>query len=140
MVEHFPKSRRARKNIAAINLQAFDQRIASPDANPRELAERLRTGFAYGGVTENMQQRVVLLYQQQAEHPNLQARFAELGKSTDLPPTLAEALGTAAAVNHDLPACKSTCMAVAQDPKSAVSWNNLAYVLVQTPNPPLNTA
>jgi predicted Zn-dependent protease len=115
--------------------------FTATDSNPKELAERLCAGFALAKVTENMQERVVLLYQQQAARPELRALFAELSKSPDLPPALAGALGTAAAVAHDLPqARKYLEMAVHQDAGNAVAWNNLAYVLLQVPNPPLDEA
>ncbi|HEX4413923.1 MAG TPA: hypothetical protein VH107_09875 [Lacipirellulaceae bacterium] len=140
-MKHFPDSAGARKSIAALSLLDFDKMFISPDSNPHELAEKLLTGFALGKVTENMQQRVILLYEQQESHPELKALFADLAKSNDLPPTLAEALGTAAAVNHDLPAAERYLrMAVSKNPDSDVSWNNLAYVLVQKPNPPLEEA
>jgi tetratricopeptide (TPR) repeat protein len=140
-MDHFPESAGARKSIAAFSLLDFDQTFTTLDADPHDLAEKLRTGFALGKVTENMQQRVILLYEQQDSHPELKALFADLAKSKDLPPTLAEALGTAAAVNHDLPAAQRYLrMSVSQNPESAVSWNNLAYVLVQLPNPPLEDA
>jgi tetratricopeptide (TPR) repeat protein len=140
-LEHFPESAGARKNIAALSLQEFDRMFTGTDANPQELAARLRTGFELANVTENMQDRIVLLYQQQAARPELRALFAELAKSPDLPPGLAEALGTAAALSGDLSqARKYLRMAIAADPGNAVSWNNLAYVLLQTPDPPLDEA
>jgi predicted Zn-dependent protease len=140
-LEHFPESEGARKNIAALSLQEFDQMFSANDTNPQELAERLRTGFALAKVTENMQERVVLLYQQQAARPELRALFDELAKSPELPAALAEALGTAAAVTGDVPqARKYLEMAVHQDAANAVAWNNLAYVLLKVPNPPLEDA
>ena len=77
--------------------------FTGPNANPVELAERLRSAFALAKATDNMKQRVLLLYQQQGSRAELQAMFAELAKASDLPPELAETLGTAAAVAGNLP-------------------------------------
>jgi tetratricopeptide (TPR) repeat protein len=115
--------------------------FTGPNPKPVELAERLRAAFALAKATDNMKQRVLLLYQQQGSRAELQAMFAELAKASDLPPELAETLGTAAAVAGNLAQAERFLeMALRQDNSDAIGWNNLAWVLLQTPNPPLEKA
>jgi tetratricopeptide (TPR) repeat protein len=140
-LKRYPTSVAARKAVAAMDLREFDQLFTEPNANPVELAERLRTAFALAKATDNMKQRLLVLYQQQRSQPKLQVMFSELAKSSDLPPELAETLGTAAAVAGNLAQAQTFLeMALGQDDSDAVGWNNLAWVLLQNPNPPLEKA
>jgi tetratricopeptide (TPR) repeat protein len=140
-LKHFPESIGARKNVVAISLQEFDEILASPDANLRELAGRLRTAFTLSDATQNMKDRVALLYRQRGDRPILTAMFEELSKKPDLPSSLAETLGTAAAISSEWDAAEYYLkQATSTDPRNAIAWNNLSCALLQKPTPPLESA
>jgi tetratricopeptide (TPR) repeat protein len=140
-LKHFPKDDNARQNVAALSLQEFDEILSAPTPNPEELARRLRLAFTLADITDNMKQRVTLLFQQQDAHPELLQLFDLLAQSKDLPASLAETLGTAAAVTGKWDKAQFFLnQSVSKDPKNAVAWNNLACALLQQEKGPLDKA
>lgn len=131
----------ARTSMAALSLREFDETMASPTPDPKLLSQCLLTAFELGTPTENMKQRVGILYQNRTNRPALQGLFEILTGSKHLPPALAETLGTAAAVEGNWKQAEVFLAdAVAKDPTNAVAWNNYACALLQKQSPPLDTA
>ena len=136
-----PENASARKYAAALNLQEFDEILGSPAPKPEELSVRIRTAFSLADASENMKQRVAMLYRQRAARPELGALFEQLEKSDDLAASLAETLGTAAAVDGEWDKAQVYLeKAVNKDGTNAVAWNNLACALLQKQNAPLDKA
>jgi tetratricopeptide (TPR) repeat protein len=136
-----PTNQVARQDLAAVNLREFVDQIHSPSPAPERLAAQLRDVFTHSANSEQLKQQVATIYQQRAQIPALAAAFRLLSSSVDVPAPLSEAIGTAAALEGDW-GTSQTCLqhAVEQEPNSAVAWNNLACVLYQGKNAPLDQA
>jgi tetratricopeptide (TPR) repeat protein len=140
-LKRYPDNESARKYSAAMNLQEFDEILSSPAPKPEELSARIRAAFALADASDNMKQRVALLYQQRAARPELRALFEQLAKSDDLSSSLAETLGTAAGVYGEWDQAQVFLeQAVKKDATNAVAWNNLACALLQKQNAPPDKA
>jgi len=124
-----------------VNLQEFDEILSSPAPKPEELSARIRAAFALAEASDNMKQRLAMLYQQRAARPELRALFELLARSDDLTSSLAETLGTAAGVNGEWDQAQIYLeQAVKKDATNAVAWNNLACALLQKQNTPPDKA
>ena len=140
-LKRFPDSGAARKSMAGVSLQEFDVILQSQNPDPTELATRLSASFALAKVTDNMKQRVGLLYQQRSARPELLAMFDQLAQSKDLPASLAETLGTAAAMSGDWPQAQIFLEeSLSKDAGNAVAWNNLACTLLELQGASLDRA
>lgn len=137
----YPSSEGARKNIAALSAAEFNGLLRSPAPNPELLADRLRIVIECADVKQNMRGHVALLYKQRIARPEIAAMFDLLGKSTPMSSVLAETLGTAASANREWGKAQAYLqVAVDKDPKNAIAWNNLACVMIEQPNVPIDRA
>jgi tetratricopeptide (TPR) repeat protein len=136
-----PLNENARSGLAALSVDEFDQLVSSFDLPPGEFARRIREAFESAPVPEQIKLRLAALYHQRQTRAGLVAVFDELTASSDLPPALAEVLGTAAGVSGEWDRAQA-CLeqAVAGDPSNAVAWNNLACVLLQQPDAGLESS
>lgn len=140
-IKQEPENEAARRNLATIYLREFDEILQSTTPDPQELALRIRNAFELTNPPENVKHQVAALYQQKSTRPELVELFEQLRNIPDLSPSLAEILGTAAAVSGDWDRAEFWLrQAVTGDASNAVAWNNLACVLLQHANPPLDSA
>jgi tetratricopeptide (TPR) repeat protein len=140
-VKNDPQNRMARRSLAANYLREFDLIIRSPNPDPEELVARVHDAFELDDVPDDVKQRIALLYQQQHMDPRVSAFFSQLIKSQGLAPALAETLGTAAAVRGEWKRAQA-CLeqAIAGNDQNHIAWNNLACVMLQQPDQPLQKA
>jgi tetratricopeptide (TPR) repeat protein len=140
-IKNDPQNELARRSLAAHYLREFDLIIRSPNPDSKELVACVREAFEVDNVPDDVRQRIALLYQQQHLDPAVSKFFDELTKSRNLPPALAETVGTAAAVRGQWKRAQA-CLeqAVARNEQNHVAWNNLACVMLQQPTAPLDTA
>jgi tetratricopeptide (TPR) repeat protein len=140
-LKHYPTDEAARRSVAALSLQEFDRILNSASANPQELAARLSAAFTLSDATDNMKRRVAILYQQRGAHPPLGGLFDLLAQLPDLPPSLAETVGTSAAASGDWDQARVYLeQAVRKDATNSTAWNNLACAMLQKKEPPLEEA
>ena len=136
-----PLNEDARSGLAALSVAEFDHLVSSFDLPPGEFARRIREAFESASVPDQIKLRLAALYHQRQTRAGLAAVFDELTASSDLPPALAEVLGTSAGMSGEWDRAQA-CLeqAVAGDPRNAVAWNNLACVLLQQPDAGLDAS
>lgn len=127
-----PANAEARTNLAQIYLMEFEELLQSPQPNAQELAQRLQDAFLLADISNPVKKQLASLYQQRTSAPVLQEMFDQLGHSAALPASLAEVLGTIAAMEGQLPQAEFLLrQATTKDPNNGIAWNNLASLLLQ---------
>ncbi len=140
-IERFPANELALTELATFHIQEFETLVQASSPDPATLATLLRTAYATGKVPETVNDGLIRFYLQWSTRPELHKAFDELAESPDLPASLAEVLGTAAAIAGEWGrAQKCLEYATEDDPTNAVAWNNLAYIHSRRPEPDLQAA
>jgi tetratricopeptide (TPR) repeat protein len=124
-----PNNVAARDLLAKLSLQEIDDYSTQ---NPDILAGHIRDVFQGGSVGDDIKDRITVLYFRRQSNPVVAEAFQNLIKASDIPSSLSEILGTAAAVEGDWQLARQLLeLAVREDKQNAFAWNNLAVVLLQ---------
>jgi predicted Zn-dependent protease len=136
-----PANKAAKKQMAGVYLREFQQMLNSPDADAAELALRLQKSFELNDPPEAAKEQLAVMYQQKFANDVVAKIFDCLYSTPKLPPNLAELMGTSAAVSGEWDRAETWLRQALRDrPNNAAAWNNLACVLLQHSNPPLQEA
>ncbi len=127
-----PANQDARAMLSRLRVQRLAQSLDDASANPDQLAADIRQGFPAVDTSPEVRKQVSELYRKRSVNPSLKQAFDQLVQAHDLPPALADVLGTTAAAEEDwAPAETLLEQVVRQMPNNAVARNNLAYVLLK---------
>jgi tetratricopeptide (TPR) repeat protein len=127
-----PQNNDALTLASQFGLVELDEAIRERTTDPRQLVDSIRRLFASGDPPAEARGRIAELYRSRSDIAALNEAFGLLLHSTDLPSTLAEVLGTAAATEEDWKVAQPLLeQTVRQTPGNFAAWNNLAYVLLK---------
>ncbi len=136
-----PDDPAARRNMALVDVQEFNEMIRQPNADPRELADRIVEMVQLADNTSQYQPQLAFLFAHRKQVPICAALIDELIRDPKTPLTVIDALGTAAALQGEIELSRTLLKRVLdKKPDQAVAWNNYAWALTQQPNPDLETA
>jgi len=136
-----PENDAAKKQLGATYLREFQAMLSSPQPVAADLAERIKNAFELADQPDAVKEQLSIMYQQKFTSDVLAELFDRLYNTPNLAPPLAELLGTAAAVSGEWDRAESWLrQSIAGNPNNPAVWNNLACVLLQHSNPPLDEA
>lgn len=118
-----------------LNRVAFEQlteQLNAPSTDAAQIAATIRQAFSGKNVSTDVRSHTFKLYRGRATKPVLKMAFENLAHANDLPPALADVLGTAAAAEDDWATAQPMLEhVVRQTPEDAAAWNNLAFVMLK---------
>lgn len=128
----YPNDQDARQTLANWSINELNMALASSEQNPQELTEQIIAAFAAADVSQKLRTDMARLYHERASSPVLGDVFESLIHNQNLPPTLADVLGTAAALESDWPTAQTMLeQALNGNDHNPVAWNNLAFVMLK---------
>jgi hypothetical protein len=126
----------ARRDVAMLDLVEFNEMLQAPYPNADALAQRLLEMLSLIDDTRGLEERIRQLYSSRAQTPPFALMFQRILEAPDAPVPLAACLGSAAALENDIPLARRFLGSVVEkDPKHAVAWNNFAWTLSREPDP-----
>jgi tetratricopeptide (TPR) repeat protein len=127
-----PKNERAMEILGKLLVKDLDTSLATADSSPEAIVKTIQDAYATAGTSADLKQRTLQLYHERRANPALGQVFDLLLSASEMPPSLAETLGTSAATDRDWETARRALeRAVEANPNNAVAWNNLAFVLLQ---------
>jgi tetratricopeptide (TPR) repeat protein len=137
----FPDDAMARRLVATIDAQQFDEMLKSTHPDADLLAERLLELSRLADNPGALEPQLIAMFAGRKTSPAVAAMFDKLIASSETPTPLIAAMGTAAAMSKEIELARTLLARVVEaDPKHAAAWNNFAWALTQEPNKDLNKA
>jgi tetratricopeptide (TPR) repeat protein len=136
-----PQNEMARRGVATLDLAEFNEMLQAPYPSADALAQRLLEMSRLMDDMRPLEERVRPLYASRAQNPPVALMFQKILETPDAPLPLLACLGSAAALENDIPLARRLLGSVVEkDPKHAVAWNNYAWTLSQEPSPDYDKA
>lgn len=131
-LERDPLNKDSREMLSRLRVQRITQLLDDAAVNSEELVVSIRQLFSDGDISPEARRQIFELYRKRSENLGLKKAFDQLVQASDLPPSLADVLGTAAAAGEDWATAEPILQQVVQQlPNNSAAWNNLAYVLLK---------
>jgi tetratricopeptide (TPR) repeat protein len=140
-LEADPKNVTARQAVAVVDAHEFDEILHAPVPDPDALAKKLSELAQLVENPTSLEPQVAALYRSRKQSPPLAAMIDQLIAAETTPLPLVSAIGTAAALEGDIPLARTLlARVVSADESNAVAWNNYAWALTQDPEKNLEQA
>lgn len=136
-----PDDPAAKRSVALLDVRQFNELVRQPNANSRELADRIVEMVQLSESPAAYQPQLAAIFRQRKQAPVLDSLINELITAPETPLAVIDALGTAAALQGEIDLARQLLKRVVDaQPGNAVAWNNYGWALMQQPNPDLDLA